>query len=169
MKVTWRDIGPAGEDDRAVGGLDDVEAARRSKTLGEHSREHGRHVLNDEDGNRKIEGKRGEELAERIRAARRSADREDFERFVGHRAQLERANRNGLGRLRRAGADHAQGLEAADEDFRKAAVEAAGARLGERIGRAERKCRDGFLRAFLGKRRNDHDPCAAGRREDSRN
>ena len=63
----------------------------------------------------------------------------------------------------------AKRLELAEQDFREAAVEAAGARLGQGVGGAERKRRDGLLGAFLGQRRDDHHLGAGRRANDPRN
>ena len=60
-------------------------------------------------------------------------------------------------------------LQLAEKDLRKAAVEASRTRLWKSVGGAERKRRDRFLRAFLGKRRNDHHLRAGRRANDSWN
>ena len=49
----------------------------------------------------------------------------------------------------------------AQQDFGKAAVEPAGAGLGQGVGGAQRQRGDGFLGAFLGERGDDHHPGAA--------
>ena len=113
-------------------------------------------------------GQRGEEGAERVDSAGRSADRQQAAaagRFAAGRSRLPESDRP---RPDRAAIGIAKLAQLAEQHFGKAAVEPAGAGLGQRVGGAERQRGDGLLRAFLGQRGDDQHLGALGRLEDSR-
>ncbi len=104
-------------------------------------------------------------------SARRRADRKNVDRIGRHCAE-RRLLSFGLRRItgaHRGGRCIAKRLELAEQDLGEFSVEAAGAGLRHRVGRAERERCDRLLRPVLGERRDDHDLRAGGSSDDPRN
>ena len=135
----------------------------------EHRHERLRKMLCDKNRHADAQRQLMKQDAERMDAAGRSADREQVDRVAWHRSQQ-------ISTSQRLGADWRKDrrrritkrLQLAEQDFREFPVEAAGSRLGQRVGSSERQGRDGLLSALLRKRGDDHHLCSRGGGDDSR-
>jgi hypothetical protein len=127
-------------------------------------------MLGNEDRNADSARKVLEQSPERVDSAGRSADGQYLDRIGGHGPKgvpLAWIARRRHGDCRLAGVT--QSLELGEEDFGKAAVEAADAGLGHRIGCSQGQRGHGLLGPLFSQRRDDHDASAAGRGDNPRN
>ena len=108
-------------------------------------------MLGDEYGRTRLGRKFLEEAGQRMDSAGRSAERQQFDRPFVHRPHgPDRAVIDNRSARCPGHVGAAERAELAEQHFGEAAVEATGAGFGQRVGGAERKRGDGFLRPLLG-------------------
>ena len=95
VPVAARDVDRASGGGHAFLGLADAQRAAAAEALGEQAGKHFRHVLHDENRNRKILRKLGKKHVERRRTARGNADRQHLRLGRHTREQRRRRRRHG--------------------------------------------------------------------------